>query len=77
MPASFFAPFPLTWDGAERSGCPKLLEEITDEFKMNVRWAEQRELRGDYAYGSREEVWAVLEIQVVTTDVLPAHTARL
>ena len=45
-----------------------LQEEITDEFKMNVLQAEKRELRGEYAYGSSEEVWAVWEIRVVTTD---------
>lgn len=42
-------------DGAGECGCPKLQEEITDEFKMNMLPAEQRELGGEYAYGSREE----------------------
>lgn len=41
--------------GARWSGCPKLQEEITVEFKMSMLQVEQRELGGEYAYGSREE----------------------
>lgn len=41
-------------DGAGEPGCPKLQEEITDELKMNVLRAEERELGGEYAFGGRE-----------------------
>lgn len=41
-------------DGAGGSGCLKR-QEITDEFEMNMLWAEERELGGQCAYGSREE----------------------
>lgn len=64
-------------DGAGESECPKLQEEIADEFKMNVLWAKERLLGGECAYRSREEVGAIWEIRVVTADTLPGCTVRL